>query len=67
MQRNFFETRQELAFGVSYVKLKDDFSRFSGNERKDMQPNAYYETTPHHGCLRYKADTLAGQPEKNMK
>lgn len=66
MQRTSFEARQGLAFGVSYAKITDDllyFSRFSENKRKDMQPNANYEP-PHHGCLRYKADTLAGQPER---
>lgn len=70
MQKIPFETLQGLTFGTSYAKIADDllyFSRFSENKRKDMQPNAYYETTPYHGCLRYKADALAGQPEKIMK
>lgn len=47
MQKIPFETLQRLAFGVSYTKIADGllyFSRFSENERNNVQPNEYYET-----------------------
>lgn len=47
MQKIPFETLQGLTFGTSYTKIADSllyFSRFSENERNNVQPNEYYET-----------------------